>query len=79
MKHLQLLHWQVDKLQILMRKKINVNGGAVALGHPIGASGNRIILTLIHELKRRGGGKGIAAICSGGGQGDAVLIEVPAD
>ncbi|WP_077602291.1 acetyl-CoA C-acetyltransferase [Oceanobacillus sojae] len=60
-------------------EKINVNGGAVALGHPIGASGNRIILTLIHELKRRGGGKGIAAICSGGGQGDAVLIEVPAN
>ncbi|WP_152656900.1 acetyl-CoA C-acetyltransferase [Oceanobacillus sp. CFH 90083] len=60
-------------------EKINVNGGAVALGHPIGASGNRIILTLIHELKRRGGGKGIAAICSGGGQGDAILIEVPAN
>lgn len=57
-------------------EKINVNGGAVALGHPIGASGARIILTLIHELKRRGGGLGIAAICSGGGQGDAVLIEV---
>ncbi|MBY7144763.1 acetyl-CoA C-acetyltransferase [Virgibacillus sp. NKC19-3] len=58
-------------------EKINVNGGAVALGHPIGASGARIILTLIHELKRRGGGLGIAAICSGGGQGDAMLIEVP--
>lgn len=58
-------------------EKVNVNGGAVALGHPIGASGARIILTLIHELKRRGGGLGIAAICSGGGQGDAVLIEVP--
>ncbi|MFD2044391.1 acetyl-CoA C-acetyltransferase [Ornithinibacillus salinisoli] len=58
-------------------EKINVNGGAVALGHPIGASGARIILTLIHELQRRGGGLGIAAICSGGGQGDAVLIEVP--
>ncbi|MBY0097445.1 acetyl-CoA C-acetyltransferase [Mesobacillus maritimus] len=57
--------------------KINVNGGAVALGHPIGASGTRIILTLMHELKRRGGGIGIAAICSGGGQGDAVMIEVP--
>lgn len=57
--------------------KVNVNGGAVALGHPIGASGARIILTLIYELKRRGGGLGIAAICSGGGQGDAVLIEVP--
>lgn len=58
-------------------EKVNVNGGAVALGHPIGASGARIILTLIHELKRRGGGLGIAAICSGGGQGDAILIEVP--
>ncbi|WP_047983815.1 acetyl-CoA C-acetyltransferase [Ornithinibacillus californiensis] len=57
-------------------EKVNVNGGAVALGHPIGASGSRIILTLINELKRRGGGLGIAAICSGGGQGDAVLIEV---
>ncbi|USK59700.1 acetyl-CoA C-acetyltransferase [Peribacillus asahii] len=58
-------------------EKVNVNGGAVALGHPIGASGARIIITLMHELKRRGGGLGIAAICSGGGQGDAVLIEVP--
>ncbi|MFD0826627.1 acetyl-CoA C-acetyltransferase [Neobacillus sp. M.A.Huq-85] len=58
-------------------EKVNVNGGAVALGHPIGASGARIILTLMHELKRRGGGIGIAAICSGGGQGDAVMIEVP--
>lgn len=58
-------------------EKVNVNGGAIALGHPIGASGARIILTLAYELKRRGGGLGIAAICSGGGQGDAVLIEVP--
>ena len=57
-------------------EKVNVNGGAVALGHPIGASGARIILTLIHQLKRQGGGLGIAAICSGGGQGDAILIEV---
>ncbi|WP_416828053.1 acetyl-CoA C-acetyltransferase [Ectobacillus polymachus] len=56
--------------------KVNVNGGAVALGHPIGASGARIIVTLIHALKQRGGGLGIAAICSGGGQGDAILIEV---
>ncbi|MBU9714904.1 acetyl-CoA C-acetyltransferase [Evansella tamaricis] len=56
--------------------KLNVNGGAVALGHPIGASGTRIILTLAYELKRRGGGIGVAAICSGGGQGDAVMIEV---
>ncbi len=58
-------------------EKLNVNGGAVALGHPIGASGARIIITLMHELKRRGGGLGIAAICSGGGQGDAIMIEVP--
>ena len=58
-------------------EKINVNGGAVALGHPIGASGARIIITLMYELKRRGGGLGIAAICSGGGQGDAIMIEVP--
>ncbi|WP_251551751.1 acetyl-CoA C-acetyltransferase [Neobacillus muris] len=57
-------------------EKVNVNGGAVALGHPIGASGARIIITLIHELKRRGGGIGIAAICSGGGQGDAIMIKV---
>lgn len=59
-------------------EKVNVNGGAIALGHPIGASGARIILTLAYELQRRGGGLGIAAICSGGGQGDAILIEVPA-
>jgi acetyl-CoA C-acetyltransferase len=56
--------------------KVNVNGGAIALGHPIGASGARILTTLVHELRRRGGGRGAAAICSGGGQGDAVLIEV---
>src|SRR5699024_7688623 len=66
------------KIAGLDEDKINVNGGAVALGHPIGASGARIILTLIHELKRCGGGLGNAAICSGGGQGDAILIEVPA-
>jgi acetyl-CoA C-acetyltransferase len=65
------------KIANLDPEKVNVNGGAVALGHPIGASGARIILTLMHELKRRGGGIGIAAICSGGGQGDAVMIEVP--
>lgn len=60
----------------LDENKVNVNGGAVALGHPIGASGARIVLTLAYELKRRGGGIGIAAICSGGGQGDAIMIEV---
>ena len=54
---------------------VNVNGGAVALGHPIGASGGRIVATLIHDLRRSGGGLGLAAICSGGGQGDALLIE----
>jgi acetyl-CoA C-acetyltransferase len=56
--------------------KVNVNGGAVAIGHPIGASGARIIGTLVHELRRRGGGLGCAAICSGGGQGDAIVVEV---
>lgn len=56
--------------------KVNVNGGAIALGHPIGASGARIIMTLIYELRRRGGGLGIAAICSGAGQGDAILVKV---
>jgi acetyl-CoA C-acetyltransferase len=56
--------------------KVNVNGGAVALGHPIGASGARILGTLIYELRRRGGGLGCAAICSGGGQGDAVIVRV---
>ena len=56
--------------------KVNVNGGAIALGHPIGASGARIVGALVHELRRRGGGLGCAAICSGGGQGDAIIIEV---
>ena len=55
---------------------VNVNGGALALGHPVGASGARILTTLLYELRRRGGGRGLAAICSGGGQGDAVLVEV---
>jgi acetyl-CoA C-acetyltransferase len=56
--------------------RVNVNGGAVAIGHPIGDSGARILGTLIHELRRRGGGYGCAAICSGGGQGDAVIVKV---
>ncbi len=55
---------------------VNVNGGAVALGHPIGMSGNRLALTLIHELRRRGGGLGAAALCGGGGQGDALIVKV---
>ena len=58
--------------------KINPNGGAIALGHPIGASGARITLHLAHELKRRGGGLGVAALCGGGGQGDALVLHVPA-
>jgi acetyl-CoA C-acetyltransferase len=57
-------------------ERANVNGGAVALGHPLGASGGRIVTTMINELSRNGGGLGLAAICSGGGQGDALLIEV---
>ncbi|MCC7478528.1 acetyl-CoA C-acetyltransferase [bacterium] len=66
----KVLNWDLEK--------VNVNGGAVAFGHPIGMSGARIITTLAYELRRRGGGLGIACICSGSGQGDAVLIEVPA-
>ena len=57
--------------------RVNVNGGAVALGHPIGASGARIVIALVEELRRRGGGIGLAAICSGGGGGDAVVLDVP--
>ena len=60
----------------LDESKVNVNGGAIALGHPIGASGARILGALVHELRRRGGGLGGAALCSGGGQGDAVILEV---
>ena len=56
--------------------RVNVNGGAVAIGHPIGASGARILGTMVHELRRNGGGLGLAAICSGGGQGDAVIVQV---
>jgi len=59
-------------------EKVNVNGGAIALGHPIGASGARIALHLVYELRRRGGGLGAAALCGGGGQGDALLLKVPA-
>jgi acetyl-CoA C-acetyltransferase len=53
---------------------VNVNGGAIALGHPIGMSGNRLALTLLHELRRLGGGVGAAALCGGGGQGDALIV-----
>jgi acetyl-CoA C-acetyltransferase len=57
---------------------VNVNGGAIALGHPIGMSGNRLALTLLHELRRRGGGTGAAALCGGGGQGDAAILRTVA-
>jgi acetyl-CoA C-acetyltransferase len=58
-------------------EKVNVNGGAIALGHPVGMSGTRVVLTLALELKRRGGGVGAAALCGGGGQGDALIVRVP--
>jgi acetyl-CoA C-acetyltransferase len=67
--------WNSAKLLGADEADVNVNGGAVALGHPIGASGGRIVATMVHELRRNGGGLGLAAICSGGGQGDAILIE----
>ncbi|KZB83978.1 acetyl-CoA C-acetyltransferase [Amycolatopsis regifaucium] len=65
-----------DKLGVDV-DKVNVDGGAIALGHPIGASGARLAVHLIHELRRRGGGLGAAALCGGGGQGDALLLRVP--
>ena len=65
----------VDRLGLDL-ERVNVDGGAIAIGHPLGASGARIVAHLIHALRRRGGGLGIAAICSGGGQGDALLVEV---
>jgi acetyl-CoA C-acetyltransferase len=55
--------------------KLNVNGGAIALGHPLGATGSRLVLTLLHELRRRGGGVGAASACIGGGQGIAIVVE----
>jgi len=69
--------WSTRELGIDLGR-VNVNGGAIALGHPIGASGARIALSLVHELRRRGGGLGAAALCGGGGQGDALLLRVPA-
>jgi acetyl-CoA C-acetyltransferase len=68
--------WNSTRLLGADEENVNVNGGAVALGHPIGASGGRIVATMVHELRRSGGGLGLAAICSGGGQGDALLLDV---
>jgi len=65
------------KLMGINADKVNVNGGAIAIGHPIGMSGARITLHLALELKRRGGGVGAAALCGGGGQGDALIVRVP--
>jgi acetyl-CoA C-acetyltransferase len=56
-------------------RKVNVNGGAIALGHPVGASGARVLVTLLHELERRGLRRGLAALCIGGGQGIAMIVE----
>ena len=58
--------------------KVNMHGGAIALGHPIGASGARVLTTLIHTLQARGGGRGAASLCIGGGMGTAMIVEVPA-
>lgn len=67
--------WSAKQLGV-SSDKVNVNGGAIALGHPIGMSGARLALTLSYELKRRGGGSGVAALCGGGGQGDALVLRV---
>ena len=67
--------WSAHMLD-LDHEKVNVNGGAVALGHPIGATGARLVVTLVNELRRRGGGIGGATLCGGGGQGDALIIRV---
>jgi acetyl-CoA C-acetyltransferase len=68
--------WSTANLLGIDPRAINLQGGAVALGHPVGASGARIVASVVHQLRRRGGGYGIAAICSGGGQGDAMLVKV---
>jgi len=68
-----VLSWaQVHKPDL---DRVNVNGGAIALGHPVGASGARLALTLLHELRRRGGRYGLASLCIGGGQGIAMIVE----
>src|SRR5581483_7986350 len=66
----------VEKELGLNRDKVNVNGGAIALGHPLGMTGTRLLLTLLLELRRRGGGRGLATACIGGGQGIAAIVEV---
>ena len=65
----------VERLMKIDRSKVNVNGGAIALGHPVGATGARIVVTLLHEMKRRGAPLGLATLCVGGGQGGALIFE----
>jgi acetyl-CoA C-acetyltransferase len=67
--------WSARMLDI-PESKVNVNGGAVALGHPLGATGARLVVTLVNALRHRGGGIGAAALCGGGGQGDAIVVKV---
>jgi acetyl-CoA C-acetyltransferase len=67
--------WSARMLDIA-ESKVNVNGGAVALGHPLGATGARLVVTLINALRARGGGTGAATLCGGGGQGDAIIVKV---
>jgi acetyl-CoA C-acetyltransferase len=69
--------WSARMLDI-PHDRVNVHGGAVALGHPLGATGARIVVTLVNALRQRGGGIGAAALCGGGGQGDAIVVRVPA-
>ena len=68
--------WRPMKELDLPHDKVNVNGGACALGHPIGASGARVLVTLVHALKKRGGKRGVASLCIGGGEATAVAIEI---
>ena len=65
----------VERELNLNREKTNVNGGAIGLGHPVGCSGARLVLTILYELRRQGGGRGLASACIGGGQGIAVVVE----
>ena len=71
-----LLHFLADlRVELIQKEKLNVNGGAIALGHPIGTSGTRILVTLIHEMIRQNKAKGCATLCIGGGMGIAICIE----
>ena len=73
---MQLSLWLSARLWTLIRSKVNVNGGAIALGHPVGASGARILVTLLYAMKHRGAHKGLATLCIGGGMGCATIVEM---